>query len=100
MQVLLDQIPLIRFPPTPSTHGSHPVVLVPQWENSKESHRKIAGTIQNDLLKEYIARGTYIYPPEPSSDYHGYFRVLARMPAFNTISISGYHIREAGVMRQ
>src|SRR5580765_7081648 len=60
--------------------------------------RKLAGTIQNDILKEYIARGTYIYPPRPA------MRIItdifawagAEMPEWNTISISGYHIREAG----
>jgi methylmalonyl-CoA mutase N-terminal domain/subunit len=58
----------------------------------------LGGTIQNDILKEYIARGTYIYPPRPSmrivTDIFGYCR--EHLPAWNTISISGYHIREAG----
>src|SRR5439155_5161382 len=60
--------------------------------------KKLSGTIQNDILKEYIARGTYIYPPRPA------MRIItnlfawagAEMPEWNTISISGYHIREAG----
>jgi methylmalonyl-CoA mutase, N-terminal domain len=60
--------------------------------------RILRGTIQNDILKEYIARGTYIYPPAPSmrlvTDTFAYCR--AEMPAWNTISISGYHMREAG----
>jgi methylmalonyl-CoA mutase N-terminal domain/subunit len=59
---------------------------------------QLRGTVQNDILKEYIARGTYIYPPGPSmrlvTDLFAYCR--AELPAFNTISISGYHIREAG----
>jgi methylmalonyl-CoA mutase N-terminal domain/subunit len=59
---------------------------------------ELRGTIQNDILKEYIARGTYIFPPEPSmrlvTDTFAYCR--AEMPAWNTISISGYHMREAG----
>src|SRR5205085_3129159 len=59
---------------------------------------KISGTIQNDILKEYIARGTYIYPPRPSlrlvTDIFAYCATEA--PRWNTISISGYHIREAG----
>src|SRR4026209_2733666 len=59
---------------------------------------KVRGTLQNDILKEYIARGTYIYPPAPSmrlvTDTFAYCR--AELPAWNTISISGYHIREAG----
>ncbi|MFH2071471.1 MAG: methylmalonyl-CoA mutase family protein [Actinomycetota bacterium] len=58
----------------------------------------IRGTVQNDILKEYAARGTYIYPPRPSmrlvTDLFGY--CAAELPAWNTISISGYHIREAG----
>ncbi len=59
---------------------------------------KLAGTVQNDILKEYIARGTYVYPPEPSlriiTDIFSFCR--AKVPRWNTISISGYHIREAG----
>ncbi len=58
----------------------------------------ISGTIQNDILKEYVARGTYIYPPRPSmrlvTDTFAY--CAERIPGWNTISISGYHIREAG----
>ena len=66
--------------------------------NQKADLRRISGTIQNDILKEYIARGTYIYPPRPA------MRIITdlfswagrELPAWNTISISGYHIREAG----
>ena len=58
----------------------------------------LSGTIQNDILKEYVARGTYIYPPRPSmrlvTDTFAY--CAERIPDWNTISISGYHIREAG----
>src|SRR5678810_970572 len=62
------------------------------------SREKLSGTIQNDILKEYIARGTYIYPPEPSLRLvTDTFAFCAReVPNWNTISISGYHIREAG----
>ena len=60
--------------------------------------KKLSGTIQNDILKEYIARGTYIYPPRPSmrliTDIFGWCK--ENLPSWNTISISGYHIREAG----
>jgi len=60
--------------------------------------RKISGTVQNDILKEYIARGTYIYPPRPAmriiTDLFGW--AACELPEWNTISISGYHIREAG----
>src|SRR6201986_5174895 len=59
---------------------------------------KLSGTVQNDILKEYIARGTYIYPPRPAmrivTDLFAWCRT--ELPAWNTISISGYHIREAG----
>ena len=67
-------------------------------EETGVNSRKISGTIQNDILKEYIARGTYIFPPEPSlkliTDIFEYAN--EHFPKFNTISISGYHIREAG----
>src|SRR5438046_1954242 len=60
--------------------------------------RKLSGTVQNDILKEYIARGTYIYPPRPAmrivTDLFAW--AGAELPEWNTISISGYHIREAG----
>jgi methylmalonyl-CoA mutase N-terminal domain/subunit len=59
---------------------------------------KLSGTVQNDILKEYIARGTYIYPPRPAmriiTDLFAWCRT--ELPSWNTISISGYHIREAG----
>ncbi len=59
---------------------------------------KLSGTVQNDILKEYIARGTYIYPPGPSLRLiTDIFEFCSRhVPKWNTISISGYHIREAG----
>src|SRR5207237_7850044 len=62
------------------------------------AREKLSGTIQNDILKEYIARGTYIYPPEPSlAMIADVFRFCAdEVPNWNPISISGYHIREAG----
>src|SRR5438034_6652464 len=60
--------------------------------------RKLSGTVQNDILKEYIARGTYIYPPRPAmrivTDLFAW--ASQELPEWNTISISGYHIREAG----
>ncbi len=60
--------------------------------------RKLTGTVQNDILKEYIARGTYIYPPRPAmriiTDLFAW--AAQELPEWNTISISGYHIREAG----
>src|SRR6185369_1692793 len=71
-------------------------VLVAQQQGA--GLRALAGTIQNDILKEYIARGTYIYPPRPAmriiTDIFAW--ASREMPEWNTISISGYHIREAG----
>ena len=65
---------------------------------SRGSPGRLTGTVQNDVLKEYIARGTYIYPPVPSlritTDLFAY--CAEQLPRFNTISISGYHMREAG----
>ena len=60
--------------------------------------KKLSGTVQNDILKEYIARGTYIYPPRPAMRIITDLFAWARdeLPEWNTISISGYHIREAG----
>src|SRR6202042_3450009 len=77
-------------------------VLLVMYQLVAEEHgvspAVISGTIQNDILKEYIARGTYIYPPQPSlrlaADTFAYCR--AEMPRWNTISISGYHMAEAG----
>src|SRR5260370_38934411 len=67
-------------------------------ERKANDTRKLGGTIQNDILKEYAARGTYIFPPRPSmrliTDTFAYCN--ERLPRWNTISISGYHIREAG----
>src|SRR5437762_7913416 len=71
-------------------------VLVAEGQDAKR--KKLSGTIQNDILKEYIARGTYIYPPRPAmriiTDLFAWAR--QELPEWNTISISGYHIREAG----
>ena len=68
-------------------------------QSRERTSRRLSGTVQNDILKEYIARGTYIYPPPPGSA-HRHRPVFAwcreRIPEWNTISISGYHIREAG----
>ena len=67
-------------------------------ERARVPRQQLTGTIQNDILKEYIARGTYIYPPRPSlrlvADTFAYCR--AEIPRWNTISISGYHMAEAG----
>jgi methylmalonyl-CoA mutase, N-terminal domain len=101
MRTLLDGVPLDQVT-TSMTINSTAAILLLMYELVAEEQGvdpvKISGTIQNDLLKEYIARGTYVYPPRPSmriiTDIFGY--CSAHIPRWNTISISGYHIREAG----
>lgn len=101
MRRLFDGIPLGEVS-TSMTINATAAILLLLYELVAEEQGvppdRIRGTIQNDILKEYIARGTYIYPVTPSmrlvTDIFAYCR--DRLPAFNTISISGYHIREAG----
>jgi methylmalonyl-CoA mutase, N-terminal domain len=101
MRVLLHGIPLDKVT-TSMTINSTAAILLLMYEIVAEEQgvdpSTISGTIQNDLLKEYIARGTYVYPPRPSmriiTDIFEY--CAERIPRWNTISISGYHIREAG----
>jgi methylmalonyl-CoA mutase N-terminal domain/subunit len=101
MEVLLSGIPLDRVT-TSMTINSTAAILLSFYMAVAEKQGialdKIGGTIQNDILKEYMARGTYIYPPEPSmriiADVFAY--CAKHVPKWNTISISGYHIREAG----
>ncbi|MBC8317530.1 MAG: methylmalonyl-CoA mutase family protein [Desulfobulbaceae bacterium] len=101
METLFDAIPLDKVS-TSMTINSPAAMLLAMYvavaEKQGASADKIKGTIQNDILKEYVARGTYIFPPKPS------LRLITNIfqwcgeqtPSFNTISISGYHIREAG----
>jgi methylmalonyl-CoA mutase N-terminal domain/subunit len=101
MEVLFDGIPLDKIS-TSMTINSPASILLAMYIALAESQdvdvSKLRGTIQNDILKEYTARGTYIYPPKPSMrlicDVFQY--CSKNLPKFNTISISGYHIREAG----
>ena len=101
MRVLFDGIPLGEVS-TSMTINSTAAVLLLMYQIVAEEQGvnpgQLRGTVQNDILKEYIARGTYIYPTEPSmriiTDTFAY--CAAEMPTWNTISISGYHIREAG----
>lgn len=101
MRVLFDQIPLDEVS-TSMTINSPAAVLLLLYQLVAEeqgvSSGQLNGTIQNDVLKEYIARGTYIYPPTESlrliTDIFNYCR--AEIPRWNTISISGYHMAEAG----
>ncbi|HKJ56175.1 MAG TPA: methylmalonyl-CoA mutase family protein [Nitriliruptoraceae bacterium] len=101
MKTLFDGIPLGEVS-TSMTINAPAALLLLMYEIAGEEQgvasERLRGTIQNDVLKEYIARGTYIYPPAPSlrliSDTFGY--CATTMPRFNTISISGYHMGEAG----
>jgi methylmalonyl-CoA mutase N-terminal domain/subunit len=101
MRVLLDGLPLDRVS-TSMTINATAAVLLLLYELVAEEQGfdpgTLSGTVQNDILKEYIARGTYIYPPAPSmrliTDTFSY--CATRLPSWNTISVSGYHIREAG----
>jgi methylmalonyl-CoA mutase N-terminal domain/subunit len=101
MRVLLSGLPLDRVT-TSMTINSTAAILLLLYQLVAEEQgvpaAKLGGTVQNDILKEYVARGTYIYPPRPSmrlvTDIFSYCN--ENLPAWNTISISGYHIREAG----
>ena len=101
MKVLFDQIPLDKMSVSMTMNGAVLPVMagyIVAAEEQGVSQDKLSGTIQNDILKEYLTRNTYIYPPGPSmrivSDIVGY--CSANMPKFNTVSISGYHMMEAG----
>ncbi len=101
MEILFDQIPLDKVSTSMTINAPASVLLalyIAVAEKQGVSKDKISGTIQNDILKEYIARGTYIYPPKPSMRLiTNIFEYCAKeVPKWNTISISGYHIREAG----
>ena len=101
MHVLLDQIPLDKVSTSMTINATATTLLAMYIVVAEErgiDRAKLSGTIQNDILKEYIARGTYIYPPEPSlALIADTFRFTAKeVPNWNPISISGYHIREAG----
>jgi methylmalonyl-CoA mutase N-terminal domain/subunit len=101
MRVLFDGIPLERITTSMTINATAAILLALYIAVAKEQGadlRKLSGTVQNDILKEYIARGTYIYPPAPSMRIiTDLFRYCAdEVPRWNTISISGYHIREAG----
>jgi methylmalonyl-CoA mutase N-terminal domain/subunit len=101
MHVLLDRIPLDTVSTSMTINATASTLLAMYIVVAEERgipRSKISGTIQNDILKEYIARGTYIYPPVPSLALIAeVFRFCAEeVPNWNPISISGYHIREAG----
>ena len=101
MKVLFDGIPLDEMSVSMTMNGAVLPVLagyIVAAEEQGVSADKLSGTIQNDILKEFMVRNTYIYPPEPSmrivADIIGY--TAEHMPRFNSISISGYHMQEAG----
>ncbi|GAA1380050.1 methylmalonyl-CoA mutase [Pseudonocardia kongjuensis] len=101
MRQLFDGIPLDRMSVSMTMNGAVLPVLalyIVAAEEQGVAPEKLTGTIQNDILKEFMVRNTYIYPPQPSmqiiSDIFGF--TSAKMPKFNSISISGYHIQEAG----
>ncbi|WP_457390005.1 methylmalonyl-CoA mutase [Roseateles sp. P5_E1] len=101
MKILFDGIPLDKVSVSMTMNGAVLPVLagyVVAAEEQGVSQDKLAGTIQNDILKEFMVRNTYIYPPEPSMRIVGdIIEYTAReMPKFNSISISGYHMQEAG----
>jgi methylmalonyl-CoA mutase, N-terminal domain len=101
MQTLFDGIPLERVSTSMTINSTAAILLclyVAVAKKQGASLQKLSGTVQNDILKEYIARGTYIYPVRPAmrivTDVFAWCRT--ELPKWNTISISGYHIREAG----
>lgn len=101
MEILLAGIPLDQVSVSMTINATAPIILAMYLavaEKQGVSFDQLTGTIQNDILKEYIARGTYIYPPPQSlrliTNIFSYCQ--AEVPKWNTISISGYHIREAG----
>jgi methylmalonyl-CoA mutase N-terminal domain/subunit len=101
MEQLFDQIPLEQVSTSMTINAPAGVLLAMYIAVAKRQGadvKKLRGTIQNDILKEYVARGTYIFPPAPSMRLiTDIFRFCANdVPGWNTISISGYHIREAG----
>ncbi len=101
METLFDQIPLDKVSTSMTINAPAAVLLAMYIAVGKKNgvdSKQLRGTIQNDILKEYVARGTYIFPPKPSlrliTDIFKYCE--KEVPNWNTISISGYHIREAG----
>ena len=101
MELLLDQIPLDSVSTSMTINAPASILLamyIAAGKNQGVAEGKLRGTVQNDILKEYIARGTYIFPPKQSmrltTDVFEY--CTKHVPKWNTISVSGYHIREAG----
>jgi len=101
MKILFDQIPLDQMSVSMTMNGAVLPIMaffIVAAEEQGVSPEKLSGTIQNDILKEFMVRNTYIYPPEPSMRIVGdiFSYTAQHMPKFNSISISGYHMHEAG----
>jgi len=101
METLFEGIPLDRISTSMTINATAPILLAMYLAVARKqgvAWERVSGTVQNDILKEYIARGTYIYPPGPSLRLcTDIFEFCSRfVPKWNVISISGYHIREAG----
>jgi len=101
MEIVLKDLPLDQISTSMTINATAAILLcfyIAAADRNKVPRKKLRGTLQNDILKEYIARGTYIYPPKPSlkiaTDIFEFCK--KEVPEWNTISISGYHIREAG----
>jgi methylmalonyl-CoA mutase N-terminal domain/subunit len=101
MMVLMESIPLDKVSTSMTINATAAILLamyVVVGDEQEVPRDQLRGTVQNDILKEYVARGTYIFPPEPSmrltTDIFSF--CSEELPRFNTISVSGYHIREAG----
>jgi methylmalonyl-CoA mutase len=105
MKILFDQIPLDRMSVSMTMNGAVLPIMafyIVAAEEQGVPPEQLNGTIQNDILKEFMVRNTYIYPPKPSmhivADFFRY--AAARMPKFNPISVSGYHMQEAGATEE
>ncbi|MFO7799734.1 MAG: methylmalonyl-CoA mutase, partial [Rhodohalobacter sp.] len=101
MKILFDRIPLDEMSVSMTMNGAVIPVMafyIVAAEEQGVSPEKLSGTIQNDILKEFMVRNTYIYPPEPSMRIVGdiFEYTSKKMPRFNSISVSGYHMHEAG----
>lgn len=101
MQVLFDQIPLDKMSVSMTMNGAVLPIMafyIVAAEEQGVKPEQLSGTIQNDILKEFMVRNTYIYPPKPSIDIIAdiFAYTSKKMPRFNSISISGYHMQEAG----
>jgi methylmalonyl-CoA mutase len=101
MRILFEGLPLDQISVSMTMNGAVPPILamyIVAAEEQGVEQKQLAGTIQNDILKEFMVRNTFIYPPTPSMHIIGdiFSYISKHMPAYNSISISGYHMQEAG----